>query len=289
MYKNSKNSQMSELEKEFELEMDGDSELESTDDFEFEMTDANEEYESDDYETDDFEAEYHEAEPQEEYEWLTANDSDYGERFYELSQREFESESEIDEAVNEILDDMENEFFFGGLLDKAKNAAKKLAKKGMDLAKKAGINLPSLDALKSMLGPLSGILKGNLGALIKPALKAALSAHPAGAALLPALKGFGFETGEDGSDQRETWNRYASVAREAFENLAQTINENADNPLEASRLATNAFQKAVRNHQNPAVGRNQAGRRFIPVGRKKRVRRIYAAPDEVIVVIQRKH
>lgn len=298
MYRNSKNPQMSDMEREFELEMDNDRELESGDDFEFEMTATDEESEYTDYEADDFEMEQddYEAEsydePQNEYEWFESND--YGERFYELSQREFESESEADEAVNEILNEMEHEFFLGGLLkgggllDKAKNAAKKLAKKGMDLAKKAGINIPSLDALKSMLGPVSGLLKGNLAALIKPALKTALAAHPAGAALLPVLQGIGFEASEDTDGNREMWNRYASVAREAFENLAQTINENADHPLEASRLATNAFQKAVKNHQNRGVFVNQAGRRFVGIGRKKRVRRVYAAPDEVIVVIQRK-
>ncbi len=276
---------MSELEQEFELEMDdlemdgdfetGDDYESETDDFEFE---ADEDSESDDYETD------YEAEPEGEYEWFGGDGSDYGERFYELSQREFESETEVDEAVDRLLTEMENEFFWGGVLKKAKNAAMGLAKKGMALAKKAGINLPSLDALKSMLGPLSGILKGNLGALIKPALKAALAAHPAGAALLPALKGLGFETGADMSDNREAYERYASVAREAFENLAESVNQNADNPLEASRLATNAFQKSLRNHQK------QPGRRpsFGGGQRRRKVRRVYIAPGEAILVIRRK-
>ena len=215
MYK--KSNDMSELEREFELEMDDDSELEMDDDFEFEAYQTDEDSEADDYEYEsEYESEY-EDEPEGEFEWLESNDSDYAERFFELSQREFESESEVDEAVNEILDDMEREYFLGGLFKKAKNAAKNLAKKGMALAKKAGINLPSLDALKSMLGPVSGLLKGNLGALIKPALKAALSAHPAGMAALPALKALGFESSEDMGENREAWNRYASVAREAFE------------------------------------------------------------------------
>jgi hypothetical protein len=276
MYKDPIDQQMSEMEREFELEMDND--------FEFEMENSDEEFEDTDYESDDeFEFEDYEDEPQSEFEWSGGN-SDYGERFYELSQREFESETEVDEAVDRLLTEMENEFFWGGILKKAKNAAMGLAKKGMALAKKAGINLPSLDALKSMLGPLSGLLKGNLGALIKPALKAALAAHPAGAALLPALKGLGFETGEDMDGNREAYNRYADVAREAFESLAESVNQNADNPLEASRLATNAFQKSLRKHQ---IRRDH--RTIVGGGRgKKRVRRIYAAPGEVIVVIQRK-
>ena len=284
MYKNSMDGQMSEMEREFELEMENEFELETADSDEFEGYE--DEFEQTDDETDEaFEFEDYEDEPQGEFEWDGDGGSGYGERFYELSQREFEFESEIDEAVNELLTEMENEFFWGGVLKKAKNAAMGLTKKGMALAKKAGINLPSLDALKSMLGPLSGLLKGNLGALIKPALKAALAAHPAGAALMPALKGLGFESSIDGAGaSREAFERYAAVAREAFEILAETVTENADNPLEASRLATNAFQKSVKKHQKtnfgkPAFGANRS---------KKRVRRVYAAPGEIIVVIQRK-
>jgi hypothetical protein len=273
MYK--KSNDMSELEREFELEMDNDSELEMDDDFEFEAYRTDEDSEADEYE---YDSEY-EEEPEGEFEWLESNDSDYAERLFELSQREFESESEIDEAVNEILDDMEREYFIGGLFKKAKNAAKKLAQKGMTLAKKAGINLPSLDALKSMLGPVSGLLKGNLGTLIKPALKAALSAHPAGMAALPALKALGFESSEDMGENREAWNRYASVAREAFEHLAENINENADNPLEASRLANGAFQKALKGTQGSHQSSNYRRR-----SGKKNVRRIYLSPGEVIVI-----
>ncbi|MCD9188876.1 MAG: hypothetical protein LUM44_20830 [Pyrinomonadaceae bacterium] len=290
MYRNAKESQLSEMEAEFELEMDDEFEFENTgatEESELESYETDENYESDDYEIDDLEIEEYAEEPQNEYEWLETDNSDYGERFFELSQREFESESEIDEAVDNLLTEMEQEFFLGGVLKKAKGLAQKIAKKGVDLAKKAGINLPSIEALKSMLGPVSGLLKGNLGALIKPALKAALSAHPAGAALMPVLKGFGFESGMDSDANRDAFNRYAEVAREAFENLAQDINENVDNPLEASRLATNAFQKAVKKHHRAHHGRHH-GRRQVGGLHKKKVRRIYAQPGEVIVVIQRK-
>jgi hypothetical protein len=289
MYRKSNQQNMSELEQEFELEMDDN----ETDDFEtddFEMNDDSEtddfEFEAgDDSESDDYEMEYGD-DSQGEYEWLEPNNSSYGERFFELSQREFESESEIDEAVNEILDDMEREYFLGGIFkggfNKLKNAARKLAQKGIALAKKAGINLPSIEALKSMLGPVAGLLKGNLGALIKPALKAALMAHPAGMAALPALKALGFESSEDMGENREAWNNYASVAQEAFEYLAANINENADNPLEASRLATNAFQAGLKNVRNR--------RGFMPNKmrggniRKRKVRRIYIHPGETLVI-----
>ena len=174
MYNNTTDTQMSELEREFELEMDNNLEFETSksgedlehEDYEFE------DYENEEYEMEDsFEMEDYEGDSQQEFEWLESNDAGYGERFFELSQREFESESEVDQAVNELLTEMDNEYFFGGLLKKAKNAAMSLAQKGMSLAKKAGINIPSFGALKSMLSPLTGLLKGQLGSLIGPALK----------------------------------------------------------------------------------------------------------------------
>lgn len=278
MYSKSNEESMSELEREFELEMDDDLELEM-DDLEFESFETDEDPEYENYED----------ESEGEFEWLETNDSDYAERFFELSQREFESESEIDKAVNEILDDMENEFFsFGGLWKKAKNAAKSLAKKGVALAKKAGINIPSIDALKSMLGPALNFLKGDLGNLIGPAIKAAIGANPAGAAALQAL---GFESVEDMGENREAWNNYVSVAKEAFENLAETINENADDPLEASRLATNAFQKALKNSKGLRRTRDHRRRRNFRTYRRdsetsgnENVRRIYLAPGEAILI-----
>lgn len=315
MHRDSINEQMSEMEREFELEMDDEFELENADsdgefedyaqEFEFEADDENEfenyeqefEFEADDETNDAIELEFEDYEEETadsdgEFEWADAARGSYGERFYELSLREFETEAEMDEAFGKILSEMENEFFLSNVWKKAKGAAAGLARKGMALAKKAGINLPSLDALKSMLAPVAGALKGNLGTLFKTAL----AAHPAGAALLPALKGFGLETSIDGGDDREAFENYASIAREAFENLAETINPHADNPLEASRLATNAFQKSLKKHQHARLhGQNRRPHpsrigKLARVGKtgKKRVRRVYAAPDEIIVVIQRK-
>ena len=212
-------------------------------------------------------------------------DADYAERFFELSQREFEFESEIDEAVGEILDDMQREYFsFGGLLKKAKGIGN-IVKKGVALAKKAGINLPSMDALKSMLGPAADLLKGNLGSLIKPALKAALMAHPAGMAAMPALKALGFESSEDMGENREAWDNYVSVARESFEYLVNNATENVNHPIEASRLATNAFQSGLKKFGNnrrrmPISGRHRGNQ-------NKKIRRITIAPGEIVVIKRR--
>jgi hypothetical protein len=239
MYKSLSTPDLSELEREFELEMDDSSELETDEKFAFETGDEFA------FETDEGEFEEYE-DSQDEFESTGDYESDYAERFYELSQREFESESEIDGAANELLREMEAEYFFGGLLKKAKGLAGKLAKKGMALASKAGIKLPALDALKALIGPAGDFLKGNLKALAGPALKAALSASPAGMAALPILNALGFEANQDEDASREAWNNYATVAREAFETLANNVHENIDNPLEASRVANQAFQIALK-------------------------------------------
>jgi hypothetical protein len=107
---------MSELEREFEFEMEAESddefEGEFEEEFEFELDDEFE------FEADD------EFEGMEDQEY----GNDYAERFYELSQRQFESESEVDTAINEVLDDMEREYFFGKALRGIKNIAKKVSK-----------------------------------------------------------------------------------------------------------------------------------------------------------------
>ena len=83
--------------------------------------------------------------------------------------------------------------------------------------------------------------------------------------------------------EREAWDNFVEVSREAYQNLAQNLHENADNPLEASRLANNAFQTAVKKVQS----RVQATRspRGAGAGRRRRV--IYLGPDEELVIRRR--
>lgn len=278
MYKNS--NDMSELEQEFELEMDDlemDGDFETGDDYESETDDF--EFEGDEdseYGDEEFESEY-EDESESEYEMFASGEADYAERFFELSQREFESESEIDEALNEIFDDMQREYFsFGGFI---KNAAKK----GFNLAKKAALKMPQVQALKSMLGPAANMLKGNW----KTLLKTALAAHPAGAAALPALKAIGFESREDMSENREAWDGYVDASRESFEYLVNNATANANQPMVANRLAASAFQAGLKK------AANNRRRRLSPNGKvrdhhSKKIRRIAIAPGETIVIRRRK-
>ena len=211
MPKQTNDSDMSDVEREFELEM----EEEPTEDRELER-------------------EFEEIEEE--------SADDYAERFHELSQRQFEAESEVDDAVNGLLNEMERDFFFKGLRKKLKKAGKGLLKKGLKLAK----GLPAFQAVKGITQLARGDLKGLLGSLAKAGLGAAISAVPGGAAILPALKALGFEAAEDDPEaNKEAWRNFVGVSREAFDSLAQNLHEQADDPLEASRLATRAFQEAL--------------------------------------------
>lgn len=261
MVRNLADTDLSELEREFELEMDDEFEL-------GEDSETDEEYEEDS-----------ELEFEDESEFA-AESGDYAERFFELSEREFESESEADEEVNGLLNEMERDFFWGGLKKRLKRAGKGLLKKGLKFA--AG-QFPALQAFKGLTQLARGDLKGMLGALAKAGI---MSAIPGAGAALPALKAIGFNPLGDSETNRDAWNNYVEVSREAFENLADTLHENADNPVEASKLAANAFQAAVKKIQTmgPAAmpGRGASG-----VRRKRGRRVIYLAPGQSVVIKRR--
>ena len=112
---------LSELEREFELEMDDP------------VGQPAEELEA------EFEALFKEDRPEDEFEYGEDQEyespyedvSEYANRFYELSQREFESEAEADDAVNALLTEMEQEYFFGTL----KKAFRKLKSTARGLAR----------------------------------------------------------------------------------------------------------------------------------------------------------
>lgn len=235
-----------ELEKEVELEM----EEEPIEKEEFiEERDLEEEFEAI--------AELKEERPEEELE-VEEKPGDYAERFYELSLREFESEAEVDDAVNRLLSEMERDFFFKGLWKKIKKAGKELLKKGVKLAK----DRPVFQAVKGITQLARGNLKGLLGSLAKAGLSAAVSAVPGGAVVLPALRALGFETTKEPEQNKEAWNNYISLCKEAFDYLASNLNEKADDPVEASWLATQAFQSALKkvSGQKPYI--TDKGKRY---------------------------
>lgn len=273
---------MSELEREFEFEMDepderGPSGLEAEFEAIFEFDEPAGEYEFEGGRDDD-----------REYEAPDDSVAAYADRFFELSQREFESESEADSAINGLLTEMEPEYFFGSLkkaFNRAKGAVRQVARSPIGgLIKKgiaaAGGQLPVFQALKGITSLARGDLRGMLGQLAKSGLSAAFPG--AGVVLPTAMKAMGFEAGVDPEENREAWNNFVMVSREAYENLANNLNERADDPVEASRLASLAFQQAVQN-----ASRTQP-RNARAAGARSGRRVVYVRPgDELVIRVRR--
>lgn len=276
---------MSELEREFEFEMDepgerGPGALEA--DFEalFEADEPAQEYA--------YEFEGAPDEGDEEFEALDDSVSEYAERFFELSQREFESESEVDSAINGLLTEMEPEYFFGTIkkaFSKARGAIRQVSRSPIGgLIRKgiaaAGGQIPAFAALKGITSLARGDLRGLLAQLAKSGLGAALPG--AGVVLPTAMKAMGFEAGVDPEENREAWNTYVQVSREAYEHLANNLTERADDPLEASRLASAAFQQALRSTARPQERQPRS------VGPRGGRRVVYVRPgDELVIRVRR--
>lgn len=286
---------MSDLERDIELEMDDEFELEGDEEsgvdqegsddqeFEFELEGDDEasDQEADDEGGDDSEFEI-EADAR-------VRDQEYVEKFMEIASRTYESEFEVDQALNETLDGLAQERLFGGLKKLGKSLLKNkmlrgLAKKGLSIAS------GQFPALKAALSLAKGDLKGTLMNLGKQAITAAI---PGSGAALGALNSLGFTQSESPEDNREAWENYVQMSGEAFEHLAANINPRADQPVEANRLATNAFQHAMKRAQQrtmtggqrPMNGpRSRAG--LHPGGGRRhgRVARITVKPGQTIVL-----
>jgi hypothetical protein len=186
----------------------------------------------------------------------------FAEKFYELSSRTFKTETELDNAVNGILNEIERDYFFKDLLKKTKKAGKFLLKKGLKTFK----GFSAFQAAMGITQLPRGSLKGTLGTLAKAGLKEVR----AGGAVLPVLGALGFEAGEQ---NREAWQNFTNVCKESFDYLARNLNENADDPLEASRLASEAFSTALKKVKSE--------RKTAPV---QRMTRMAAAPTQKKVV-----
>lgn len=267
-------SDLSELEREFELEME---DALSTG---FELEFEDEADEEQDYALPDggeFEGGY-DAMPEGGHE-AGSRSGDYVERFLELSAREFESPAEVDQAMNEVLDDMEREYFFGRLARGIKRLGK--SKLLRSLASK-GLRLGARRFFPGLQGALQ-LARGNLkGALLNFGKQALGSVVPGGMATLDTVRALGLGPGEGPDPERENWENYVDFAREAYEHLADNITPTADQPAEASRLANDAIQHAIRQARSRAGG-YRGGRSYAAGG--SRVVQVRVAPGERITLV----
>lgn len=195
------------------------------------------------------------------------------ERFYEIIQEDFESESELDDRIDNLLIEPERQFLFGGLkklVSKASKGIKNLTKnKILRAVAKSGLNLaksqfPGLDTALNVATKLaSGNTKGLVGSLFKGGLlKAGLNFVPGGGfvnSALPLLKSagvnFAIPSGPEGA--KDFANDLSFIANNSFQNLASNImsptNDDLQNPLVAMRLAQKSVIDALR--QASSMGR----------------------------------
>jgi hypothetical protein len=260
-----------DLEEEFELDME-----EAIDDRSGEL---DEEFESDD---DEFESEF-ESYPDEtgEYELDDAEfedeyGNDYASRLMELSLREFESEFELEAGLNEVFDDMQTEYFLGGLKKWAKKGLSAGARSLISRVKKAASGLPMGQALKGLLASrsLTDLLKN----VAKTGISTALKSHP-GLAAISAIGGGLLKQGEFRTGDREQFEQVVSLSREAYEHLARNLNEASNNPVGASQQVADAIKAGMERVQPRRGGaaRTRGGR-----GRKRVIR---LRPNQKLVII----
>lgn len=222
-------------------------------------------------------------------------ENEYATRLYEMSQREFESDTDRDEEIEALLSEMEREYFLGGLVKKIASGAGSALKKA---ASTVARSVPGAQALKSVTQLASSALKGGM---LKPLAQAALSFVPGGSMVLPALDalgfgaasaapqagagafggfsdlmgGFGSPLGGAPADMSK-WMNLASLFQNAFGQLAARTEGEVSDPTQAMRLATESFQAALRDV------RGGSSTTTTPSGLRRRV--IYVGPNEEIVI-----
>jgi hypothetical protein len=279
-------SGLSELEREIELEMDEELERDDEGDERFEAGDEEHEDVLELEGAPDEEGDEELGGERDESEYGdSGRDQEFVDRFLEIASREFESEAEVDQAMNETLSDVANEYLFGSLWKKAKRLGKSLASNSIvrSLVNK-GLSVASgqFPALKAALQ----LAKGNLqGALLNLGKQALGTVVPGGGAALGALKALGVDPGGNQPNNQELWENYVQLSREAFEHLANNVTASADHPVEASRLASAAFQHAVKRAQARAQNgmRGFSGRRRFSA-KGGRVVRHRLRPGEKLII-----
>jgi len=258
---------ISDLESQYELESNEDSEFEYGEDAELD----------DEYETDE------EYELGDEPEGELDQSQSYGERFHELAMREFETDEELEVGLRDILGEMEQQYFlgglvkkgFGGLVKKAKGFAGGLARRA---ASAAASHLKRL--------PIAGVLKGASSLLGKnltdQLMRLAASAVPGGAIGLSALQGLGIVPGANGGSgsDSETWDQFAEFAQEVYETAALQVNPATLTPVTALTQAGQVIGNVLQQRTGMARGGHRGGRPGVPGRRVIRVR-----PGQSVLVV----
>jgi hypothetical protein len=269
MTRASEGAGLSDLEDELELEFE-DVSGGQADEFEIDEELDDQELES------DFESGEDEFESQsDDYEFEVDSGTSYASRLQELSEQEFESEFELDARLGEIFDDMQTEYFLGGLKKLARRGLRAGARALISRVKKAAAGLPIGQALKGILASrsLTDLLKN----VAKSGLSVAMRSHP-GLAALSSIGGSLLKQGEFRAGDRQRFEDVVALSREAFGHLARNLNEQSNSPIGGAQQAIESLRAAASRVQ---AGRGGAAS---PRGRKG-ARVIRLRPGQKLLII----
>ena len=227
---------LSEFEQEFELET---TMLDNEDNYELE-NDQESEY-NDEFELDS------ESDSELDSEFEFQEENSYESRLYEILNNNYENELEFENNFNEVLHEMEKDYFFGALKRWVK-------KKGgiTGLLARYAKKLPIVSAANALSSVARGDFRGALKDIASNSLlKTGLSFVPGGSA---AVKGLDMANKFLGDSEAPAVpmskiNQMVAVGKSAYDNLARHV-VNAQTPQDVKDMGKKAWQQAVNDHRN---------------------------------------
>ena len=233
---------LSEFEQEFELESDT-------------LNEDNYELENDQFElNDEFELE-NELDSEHDSEFEFQDENSYESRLYEILNSNHESELEFENSLNEVLHEMEKDYFF-------KSIGKWVKKQGgvKGLLAKYGKNMPLVSAANALSAASRGDFRGALKSIAGNSLiKTGLSFIPGGSVAAKGLdmaNKFMRETDEPAVPMEKV-KQIVAIGKDAYDNLARNLVD-AQSPEEVKSMGKKAWQQAIQNIRKVA-GRGKGG------------------------------
>lgn len=166
----------------------------------------------------------------------------FAEQIYKLSQENFKSSNELNFRIDQIMNEIERQYFFGKLIKKFKKTA---LKKLIKLSKKFIRGLPVYRGIDTITQLSRGNLKGALTSVVKARLS---SLVPGGPVSIPVLNGLNTNSELPNSVQNnlKVWRNFVNMSEYAYENLIDNFKDNAIiDPISANKIANKSFQNSI--------------------------------------------
>ena len=235
---------LSEFEQEFELEFEADT-----------LNEDNYELENDQFEFNDEFGSDNEFELEQDGEFEFQDENSYESRLYEILNSNQESELEFENSLNEVLHEMEKDYFF-------KSIGKWVKKQGgvKGLLAKYGKNMPLVSAANALSAASRGDFRGAIKSIAGNSLiKTGLSFIPGGSV---AAKGLDMANkfmreADEPVVPMEKVRQIVAIGKDAYDNLARNLVA-AQSPEEVKSMGKKAWQQAIQNIRK-VTGRGKGG------------------------------